>query len=107
IHLDIDVLNPAVMPAVDSPVPGGLMPDELVDLLVPFVRHPQSIGLDVSIYDPAFDADRSCARLIVGLLERLVARAESGAVTESDRRPAIHDAKHWQPPPRCLKPPSS
>ena len=30
IQLDADVLNPAVMSAVDSPEPGGLMPSELV-----------------------------------------------------------------------------
>ena len=32
---------------------------------------PLAIGLDLSIYDPAFDADRSCARRLVGLLEQL------------------------------------
>jgi arginase len=45
IHLDADVLNPAVMPAVDSPEPGGPMPDELVDLLSPLVNHPRALGL--------------------------------------------------------------
>lgn len=29
IHLDVDILNPVVMPAVDSPEPGELTPDEL------------------------------------------------------------------------------
>ena len=73
IHLDVDVLNPAVMPAVDSPEPGGPMPAELVSLLTPLVRHPLALGLDVSVYDPALDPDRSCARQLVGLLETLLA----------------------------------
>ena len=52
LHLDADVLNPAVMPAVDSPEPGGPTADELVALLQPLVRHPRALGLDISIYDP-------------------------------------------------------
>jgi arginase len=71
IHLDVDVLNPSVMPAVDSPEPGGPTLDELVHLLAPLVRHPLAVGLDLSIYDPALDADRSGARQLVGLLEKL------------------------------------
>jgi arginase len=72
IHLDVDVLNPSVMPAVDSPEPGGPTVDELVNLLAPLVGHPLAVGLDLSIYDPALDADRSGARRLVGLLEQLV-----------------------------------
>ncbi len=68
------MINPAAMPAVDSPEPGGPMPDEIVSLLTPLVRHPLAIGLDLSVYDPALDADRSCARELVGLLEALLAR---------------------------------
>src|SRR5262249_39041911 len=71
IHLDVDALNPSVMPAVDSPEPGGPTLDELVNLLAPLVRHPLAVGLDLSIYDPALDADRSGARRLVGLLEKL------------------------------------
>lgn len=72
IHLDADVLNPAVMPAVDSPEPGGLLVDELATLVAPLVRHPLAMGLSLSIYDPAFDPDRSGARLLVSLLESLL-----------------------------------
>ena len=75
IHLDADVLNPAVMPAVDSPEPGGLMPGEFVRLIQPLVSHPAALGLSVTIYDPALDADRSCARQLVSLLETLLAPA--------------------------------
>src|SRR5262245_3973731 len=71
IHLDVDVLNPEIMPAVDSPEPGGPMLNDLANLLSPLVRHPQALGLDVSIYDPALDPDRSCARRLVGFLETL------------------------------------
>lgn len=73
IHLDVDVLNPRVMHAVDSPEAGGPTLDELMKVLTPLVQHPLAVGLDLSIYDPAFDADRSCARQLVALLEEVVA----------------------------------
>jgi arginase len=62
IHLDADVINPTVMPAVDSPEPGGPTIKELVDLLTPLVRHPRALGLELTIYDPGLDPDRSCAK---------------------------------------------
>lgn len=72
IHLDADVINPVVMPAVDSPTPGGPTIEEVVDLLTPFVRHPRALGLELTIYDPGLDPDRSCAARLVTLLESLL-----------------------------------
>ena len=72
IHLDADVINPTVMPAVDSPTPGGPTIEELVDLLTPLVRHPRALGLELTIYDPGLDPDRSCATRLVSLLENLL-----------------------------------
>jgi arginase len=72
IHVDADVINPTVMPAVDSPEPGGPTIDELVNLLTPLVRHPQALGLELTIYDPAHDPDRACAARLVTLLESLL-----------------------------------
>ena len=71
IHLDVDAFNPAVMPAVDSP-DGELMPNELAEFLRPMLHHPLALGLNVSIYDPALDADRSGARFLVNLLATLL-----------------------------------
>ena len=71
IHVDADVLNPADVPAVDSPVPGGPGPEDLVRLLAPLVRHPRALGLELTIYDPRLDVDRACAERIVAMLERL------------------------------------
>jgi arginase len=88
IHLDADVLNPAVMFAVDSPEPGGPMPDELVSLLAPLVHHPHALGLSLSIYDPALDPARSCARTLVSLLETLL--APEAAERRRGRRRAGH-----------------
>ena len=68
VHLDADVLEPSFMPAVDSPVPGGLDPDLLADLLRPIVSHPKALGLQLTIYDPGLDPDGRGARRLVDLL---------------------------------------
>jgi arginase len=76
IQVDVDVLNPAVMSAVDAPEPGGPLPDELLRLLGPLVLHPRALGLSLTSYDPALDPDRSCARQLVNLLEALLVTSE-------------------------------
>jgi arginase len=72
IHLDADVINPTVMAAVDSPEPGGPTIQEVVDLLTPLVCHRRALGLELTIYDPGLDPDRSCAARLVSLLEKVV-----------------------------------
>jgi arginase len=71
VHVDADVLNPIEMPAVDSPEPGGPTLDEIVDLLGPLVRHPRALGLELTIYDPALDVERTCAERLFTLFETL------------------------------------
>jgi arginase len=77
IHLDADVIDPTVMPAVDSPEPGGPTIPDVVSLLTPLVRHPRALGLSLTIYDPALDPDHSCAARLVALLETLFTGAVS------------------------------
>jgi arginase len=79
VHVDADVLDPQVMPAVDSPEPGGPGIDELVALVAPLARHPRALGMQITIYDPALDRDRSCAARLVSFLEAVHAdRSEGG-----------------------------
>ena len=70
IHVDADVLNPEVMPAVGSPEPGGPDIDELAALLAPLVDHSKALGIAVSLYDPSLDPDRSSAARLVELLAK-------------------------------------
>jgi arginase len=72
LHVDADVLDPTVVPAVDSPEPGGLGLDELAALLAPLVRHPRALGLQLTIYDPLLDPDRTSATRLATLLERVL-----------------------------------
>jgi arginase len=70
VHFDVDVLDPEVMPAVDSPISGGLGLEAATELLSPVVRHPAALGLQITIYDPTIDPDGTGASRLVELLER-------------------------------------
>jgi arginase len=74
VHLDADVLDPSVMPAVDSPDDGGLLPGELTSLLRPLVRSPRCVGLNLTIYDPDLDPDGTCAALLAEVLVTALVR---------------------------------
>jgi arginase len=74
IHLDVDVLDNVQMPAVDSPQPGGLTYEELLELLRAAEATATVVGLQVTIYDPTIDRDGAYARrLSKALAEALVA----------------------------------
>ncbi|MFC7257892.1 arginase family protein [Streptomyces lutosisoli] len=75
VHLDADCLDPSVMPAVDSPDPDGLLPNELLALLSPLVRSPHCVGLNVTIYDPDLDPEGTAGELLADLV--VAALAES------------------------------
>jgi arginase len=72
IHLDADVLDDGVMPAVDYRMPQGLSWDEIKIVLRGAVGSGRAIGIDVTIFNPRLDAEGSIARaftyaLAVGL----------------------------------------
>jgi arginase len=69
IHLDVDVLDQAVMPAVDSPNPDGLSLAELTEILRVLLASPGAVGLEVTIYDPELDPTGAAGD---GLAEALV-----------------------------------
>jgi arginase len=67
IHVDADVLDSALLPAVDSPAPGGLSFEELVSLVRELLAGP-AVGLQLTIYDPTLDPDGSQARALTDCL---------------------------------------
>jgi arginase len=66
LHLDVDILDPAVLPAVDSPDPGGLTADELTGLLAALA--PAACGAEVTVFDPDLDPDGEYAALLAEIL---------------------------------------
>lgn len=55
VHLDADVLDDGLMPAVDSRQPGGMSYGELVELLRPLLRSGLAVGMELTIFDPELD----------------------------------------------------
>ena len=62
IHLDADVFDETIMKAVDDPRPDGLTWDEGVSALCTAVSSGHAVGLQVAIYNPDIDSDRSNGR---------------------------------------------
>jgi arginase len=77
IHLDADVLDDAIMPAVDYRIPGGLSWEELGVTLAVAMRSRRVVGLEITIYNPRLDADGRAGR---GLAETIGAALASRAV---------------------------
>jgi arginase len=75
---DVDVLHRDHMPAVDSPNPFGITPDELAPILSELVASPTCAGLDIAIYDPDLDRTGTAADLLTTLLVKVLASSEAG-----------------------------
>lgn len=65
IHLDVDVLNDTLMPAVDSRQPDGLLYNELVALLSDLLDSGKAVGMDITILDPNLDASGQYVRQFI------------------------------------------
>jgi arginase len=68
VHVDADVIDDALMPAVDSRVPGGLSYEALVQLLRPLLASPHALGVELTIYDPDRDPEGSVGRAFTAAL---------------------------------------
>jgi arginase len=69
IHLDVDVLDDSIMPAVDYRLGGsGLSFSELSELLKILVDSDRAVGMDITIFNPLLDFDGSITRRFVSSL---------------------------------------
>jgi arginase len=68
LHVDLDVLDQSIMPAVDSPGSPGLTFAQLRTLLSRLYRSERLSGATITIYDPARDPDNRYAAPIVATL---------------------------------------
>lgn len=66
IHLDADVLDDSIMPAVDYRLGGGgLSFTELSELLNSLIISGHAVGMDITIFNPRLDLDGSITRRFV------------------------------------------
>ncbi|GIM91551.1 arginase family protein [Paractinoplanes toevensis] len=105
LHVDVDVLDPAVMPAVDAPSPGGIAFPELEILLAGLVESPHCLGVEITVFDPDYDPDGSyaeeitnavaaglaAARTVTSRPDLIAARADLAAPGRRAPRPAPAD----------------
>jgi arginase len=68
IHFDVDVLDDAIMPAVDYRLPDGLSWHELNIVLRVAAASEWFAGLDVTIFNPTLDVDGRIAHALVDTL---------------------------------------
>ena len=74
VSVDLDVLDPALMPAVGTPEPGGLAWHQLVSLLAKVAESRRIVGFDVCELAPA-DGPPACSYTAAKLVYKLVAYA--------------------------------
>ena len=79
LQVDVDVLDPEYMPAVDSPDPGGLSPDELIALLQGLA--PRAWGASVTVFDPDLDPEGAYAETVARIIEDGLGGLGSDAVS--------------------------
>ncbi len=62
VHVDADVLDDAIMPAVDYRLPGGLSWEELTAAMRIAIQSRRAVGLELTIYNPRLDPNGAGAR---------------------------------------------
>jgi len=73
LHVDVDVIDSTVMPAVDSPENCGLTWEEFGTAMGWLFRNPKLAGLNIGIYDPDLDVSGAYALRIVKILRQRLA----------------------------------
>lgn len=68
LHVDVDVLDDALMPAVDYRLPDGLSDGELVEIIRRAMRTGRVRGINVAIFNPTLDWDGTRTKFLVDLL---------------------------------------
>lgn len=70
LHVDVDALDEAALPAVSYPQPRGLDWEAFVALMRPMLASPALVGLSVADFNPDLDGDGAHARRLVDALAR-------------------------------------
>ena len=68
LHLDVDVLDRTVMPAVDSPGSPGFSFEQLAMIAAPLARDPRCAGATLTVFDPDLDPEGVHADALVNMV---------------------------------------
>lgn len=88
IDIDIDVLNPEMVPGVSSPSHGGISPQTLIRL-IRMLSHRKICGFGICEYNPLRDVNsntlKACKQIIRGILDCCKDNALKGFAGESTK----------------------
>ena len=73
VHLDVDVVDPSLIPAVNYPTPGGLTIDEASMIMRTTARTGKLRVLEVAAYNASKDRGASSAKAVVALVKNAFA----------------------------------
>jgi agmatinase len=71
VTIDVDVLDPAIMPAVGTPEPDGMSWQQVLDIIESVVLHKHVVGFDLMEFCPG-EGPASCAYLLAKLAYKLI-----------------------------------
>ena len=74
ITIDVDVLDPSIMPAVGTPEPDGMSWRQILDIVQPIMRSKHVVGFDLMEFSPLEGSD-FCAFLLAKLTYKLIGYA--------------------------------
>lgn len=90
LSIDIDVVDPLSAPGTAAPVPDGLPPARVRDLVRALVRHRRVVGADVVEVNPALDVEGETSDVAVDLLHAI---ADDWDCQLAMRSPARHSVR--------------
>jgi arginase len=70
-HLDVDVIDPVLIPSVNYPTPGGLTIEETTKIVKTLMKTEKTKVLELAAYNPAKDKRGSSAKKIVDLMKEI------------------------------------
>lgn len=85
VHWDVDVLDQAVMPAVDSPGSPGVAPDALAHVLGGLLADRRCCGLTLTVFDPDLDPTGAYAARVVSMLGSILPPRRAAASVPAPR----------------------
>jgi len=71
VTIDVDVLDPSIMPAVGTPEPDGMSWRQILDIIESVALHKHVVGFDLMEFCPA-EGPGSCAFLLAKLAYKFI-----------------------------------
>lgn len=69
ISIDLDFIDPEDAPGVETPAPGGIKAEQLIEALSLINRHPKICGLEISEFNPENDSKNKTLYLMKDIIE--------------------------------------